>query len=128
MDVAAGRIAWDAREGASSYQVAIEDNAGQPVWSFDSRRPEVTYDPRILEDTAGTLAVSTRHGATAEGTTVRILRRSALVQYRSTAGPPVSRGRPCAGATPCPLTDGDFSTGRPTPSTTTSPSSPNRPR
>jgi hypothetical protein len=114
----AGRIQWDVRDGAAVYQVTMEDNAGQPVWSFATRTAEVAFDPRILEDTAGTLAVSVRDRTTAEGTTVGILRRSGRVEYRSTAGTPVSRGRPC-GVSPCPLTDGDFTTRLPQPATTT---------
>ena len=66
------------------------------MWTFDSTRTDVTYDPRLLEDTTGSLAVSALTRSTAEGTTVGIRRQSARVFYRSTAGPPPSRGRPCA--------------------------------
>lgn len=123
--VAAGRVGWEVRAGAGAYQVLVEDAGGQPVWSFDGARPEVALDPRILEDTAGSLAVSVRDKATAEGTTVGVLRRSARVGYRSAAGPPVSRGRPCAvgagapSTAPCSLTDGDLSARISPPSTTT---------
>ena len=93
------------------------------MWTFESRGREVTFDPRILEDTAGSLSVSTRTPATAEGTTVSVLRRSARLSYRSTAGPPASRGRPCtrsdAAVARCPVTDGDFTTRLPTPAVTT---------
>ena len=110
--VGAGRIGWDALTGTARYQVGVEDARGQPVWSFDGARPDVTFDPRILEDTAGSVAVSVREPTTAEGTTVTVVRRSARVAYRGTAGAPTSRGRPCTrGATqvsPCLLTDGDL--------------------
>jgi hypothetical protein len=121
--VGPGKAGWDGLAGSTAYQVAVEDAAGQPVWSFDANRPEVTFDPRLLEDTAGTLAVSVRGKDTAEGTTVDVYRRSGRVGYRSTAGPPVSRGKPC-GVSPCLLTDGDFSTRLPPPPTTTSTTAP----
>jgi hypothetical protein len=112
--VAPGRIGWDALAGAGGYQVGVEDAGGHRVWSFDSPGREVAFDPRILEDTAGSLAVSTRSQTTAEGTTVSVLRRSGRVAYRSVAGPPASRGMPCTRGTvalaPCPVTDGDFTT------------------
>jgi hypothetical protein len=122
--VAAGRIGWERLDGASSYEVGVEDNGGQPVWSFESRGGEVTFDPRVLEDTAGSLAVSARSSASAEGTTVSLLRRSGRVAYRSSAGTPLSRGKPCTRGptgTPvarCPLTDGDLANTLPVPATT----------
>jgi hypothetical protein len=121
--VGPGRIGWEPLAGAGDYQVGVEAG-GQPVWSFGGRGREVTFDPRILEDTAGSLAVSARSSTTADGTTVSVLHRSARVAYRSTAGPPLSRGRPCtqsAGTSPatCTLTDGDFTTQLPAPATTT---------
>jgi hypothetical protein len=76
-----------------------------------------------LEDTAGQLAVAAVTSAGAEGTTVTLRRQSARVDYRSAAGPPLSRGRPCtAGApavpvTPCPFTDGNFVNRLPRPAT-----------
>ena len=122
--VAGGRITWQPPpDGAPSYRVVAEDRS-RPVWAFDSAGPEVTFDPRILEDSSGSVAVSARTSGTAEGTTLSILRRSARVPYRSTAGPPPSRGRPCTrdpGAAPlarCPLTDGDLSTALPAAATT----------
>jgi len=122
--VGRGRIGWEPLAGAGGYQVGVEDTGAEPVWTFESRGREVTFDPRILEDTAGSLAVSTRAPATAEGTTVSILRRSARVAYRSTAGPPISRGQPCAPrdivVARCPLTDGDFTTRLPAPPASTS--------
>jgi hypothetical protein len=129
--VGAGRIGWDP-PAPGSYQVVVEDGSAQLVWSFDSTRPSVSFDPRLLEDTAGKLAVSALTSAGAEGTSVNIRRQSARVDYRSTAGAPLSRGRPCtAGApaapvTPCPLTDGNFvnELPRPAPTTSTSTTSP----
>lgn len=111
--VAPGRIGWSP-PADGEYRVGLEETAGQLVWTFESPRAEVVFDPRILEDTTGSLAVSARTTATAEGTSVGIRRQSGRVAYRSTAGPPLSRGRPCtraaaaASVTPCPLTDGNF--------------------
>ncbi len=126
---APGRIGWDARTGSSSYQVLLEDGKAQPVWSFSGGNAEATFDARILEDTSGSLAVSTTEKTTAEGTTVSIYRRSGRVAYRSTAGAPPSRGKPCTVSTgvACPLTDGDFTATvpqPPSPSSTTSSSAP----
>lgn len=124
--VAAGRIGWSP-PAAGEYRVVVEDTAGQLVWTFDTPRADLTFDPRILEDTTGSLAVSARTTATAEGTTVSIQRQSGRVAYRSAAGPPLSRGRPCplataAPVTPCPVTDGNFVNGlAPATTTTTAP-------
>ncbi|HVL05401.1 MAG TPA: hypothetical protein VM388_05405, partial [Acidimicrobiales bacterium] len=111
--VGAGRIAWDP-PAPGSYEVVFEDTAGRRVWTLGSPGTEVTFDPRILEDTAGRLAVAARSDASAEGTGVGIRRQSDQVAYRGAAGAPLSRGRRCtvepAGTTlsPCPLTDGDL--------------------
>lgn len=124
--VAAGRIGWSPA-APGEYRVVVEDTAGQLVWSFDSPRTEVVFDPRLLEDTAGSLAVAARTTTTAEGTSVSIQRQSGRVAYRSAAGPPLSRGRPCtlaaaaASVTPCPLTDGNFVNRLPPATTTTAP-------
>ena len=132
VSVTAGGVAWrPAAPGGGESQVVVEDAAGQPVWSFDGTRSEVAFDPRILEDTAGGVAVTSRLRTTAEGTTVTVLRRSGRVAYRSAAGPPASRGRHCTrgpAATPvapCPLTDGDLANrlpGAPGATSTTAPS------
>ncbi|MDP1805999.1 MAG: hypothetical protein Q8K72_12580, partial [Acidimicrobiales bacterium] len=86
--VAAGRIGWSP-PAAGEYRVTVEDTAGQLVWSFDSPRAELIFDPRILEDTTGSLAVSARYTARADGTEVSIQRQSGRVAYRSGAGPPL---------------------------------------
>ncbi len=124
--VGPGKVNWEGRAGAGSYQVLVEDTATRAVWAFDdAKKTEVSFDQRILEDTSGSLAVSTSDRDTAEGTTVGITRRSGRVAYRSTAGAPPSRGRPCAVGTgapstsPCPLTDGEFTTPAPQAATTT---------
>jgi hypothetical protein len=123
--VATGRVTWSPPAGAAgTYQVVAEDAASKPVWSFDGTRSEATFDPRILEDTAGSLAVSARTEEAAEGTTVTVRRRSGRMPYRSAAGPPPSRGRPCTlvpaavPAVPCALTDGDFTNRPPRPELT----------
>lgn len=113
VSVASGRIGWGP-PAPGEYQVVVEDTAGRRVWSFEAERPEVSFDPRLLEDTAGSLAVAARTRTTAEGTTVVVRRQSPPAAYRGGAGPPLSRGRPCVVApagtalAPCPLTDGDL--------------------
>ena len=122
--VGPGRVAWDP-PAPGSYQVVAEDAGGQLVWAVDSNRTDVGFDPRILEDTAGSLAVSVRTSAAAAGTTVGIRRQSGRVGYRSAAGPPISRGRPCVvgppgtPVSPCPLTDGNLANTLRPPATTT---------
>ncbi|HJV09351.1 MAG TPA: hypothetical protein VJ653_06705, partial [Acidimicrobiales bacterium] len=123
--VAAGRVAWTPQVPGEK-QVVFEDGGGQRVWTFDTSGAEVTFDPRILEDTAGQAAVVARTSAGAEGTSVSIRRQSPGVAYRSAAGPPVSRGRPCQ-LTPCPLTDGDFTNRLPAPPASTSTTAPPAP-
>ena len=116
--VGAGRVTWSPPAGGGAMSVAAEDAGGQHVWTFEATRSELTFDPRILEDTSGTLAVAARTSLGAEGTDVSITRRSGRVPYRSTTGPPASRGRPCvigAPVSPCPVTDGDFTNRMPTP-------------
>jgi hypothetical protein len=128
--VAPGRVSWEALAGGSgSYQVGVEDAGGIGVWTFPASRPEVSFDPRILEDTTGSMAVSTRSSTTAEGTTVGMARRSGRIAYRSTAGTPASRGRPCthnAGPSParCTLTDGDLANRLPAPASSPSTTAP----
>ena len=57
--VGVGRIGWSP-PATGEYRVVVEDTAGQLVWSFDSPRAELVFDPRLLEDTTGSLAVSAR--------------------------------------------------------------------
>jgi hypothetical protein len=122
--VGSGRVSWDP-PAPGTYQVVVEDAGGQLVWTLDSTGTQVSFDPRVLEDTAGSLAVSARTSAPADGTTVNIRRQSARVAYRSTAGPPLSRGRPCSvgpaatPVSPCPVTDGNLANTLPPPATTT---------
>ena len=82
--------------GADSYQVGMEDARGHSVWILDSRWPDVTFDARILEDTAGSLAVSAGRGRRRRAPTVEVLHRSARV---ATAAPPARRRH---GAGPAP--------------------------
>lgn len=117
LTIAPGRVTYGPPAGgAATYEVVVEDADGRLVWPITGTRSDATFDPRILEDTAGSLAVSARSELAAEGTTVTVRRRSGRVAYRSAAGPPASRGRPCtlvpaAGpVAPCPLTDGDLTT------------------
>lgn len=127
--VAPGRVTWSPPAGGGAMSVSAEDAGGQHVWTFDATRSELTFDPRILEDTSGTLAVSARTSAGAEGTDVSVTRRSGRVPYRNASGPPASRGRPCTigvPVAPCVLTDGDFANRLPRPalSATTSSTTP----
>lgn len=100
--------------------VRFERAAGEIVWDFRRAEAPLRFDPRLLEDARGTLAVYAAatgidHEAIADETDLML--RSARLRFAGPAGAPVSRGRPCfvldaAGRpvelTPCRLTDGDF--------------------
>ncbi len=88
--VAPGRIGWSP-PADGEYRVGLEDTAGQLVWTFESPRAEVVFDPRILEDTAGSLAVSARTTGN---------RRGDLGRHP----PPVGSGRLSQHRRPAPLT------------------------
>lgn len=102
----------------AGYRVLFEDAAGASVWTFEADHADLSFDPRVLEDTSGGAVVVGRRRLPATGTGVDAVYGSARVAYTGSAGAPVSRGRPCtldppaagAAGVQCPLTDGDFAT------------------
>lgn len=109
----------------AGYRVLFEDTAGASVWTFEADHADLSFDPRVLEDTSGGAVVVGRRRLSARGTDVDALYGSARIAYTGSAGSPLSRGKPCTldpppasrpsgaaersgvGAT-CPLTDGDL--------------------
>jgi hypothetical protein len=91
------------------------------VWTVGKARSGLAFDPRLLEDTVGSAAVTARledqRVSDARGRRVDLVLRSGARAYDSPAGAPPSRGRACAIADgsgrlvyqpTCALTDGDF--------------------
>jgi len=116
-----GRVEWEGLPDSGygegdGYQVLFEDGEGRQVWQFRSGGTQLSYDPRILEDTRGGQTVAAQRKDVAPGTTLELAYRSAQVPFRG-QGPPPSRGLSCSyeeeasppvTLDPCPLTDGDL--------------------
>ncbi|MHB8465781.1 MAG: hypothetical protein ACYDH6_12275 [Acidimicrobiales bacterium] len=110
--VSAGtRLAWPALAvhvaPSPSYRVVFDDGSDGLVWDSGPLAARTTYDidPRLLEDVDGAVSIV--------ATSDSLAFRSPRLHLVGTAGPPMSRGRPCdVGGTPsispCPLTDGRF--------------------
>lgn len=111
--VGANRARWDRLPSdgygkGSGYRLAFEDTTGVPVWAVESDQNQVTFDPRMLEDSRGGVTLAAKRRLT-----VNALYTSARRPYTATAGAPASRGKPCAfdgvpTAVACPLTDGNL--------------------
>lgn len=111
---------WDVLPGAGygtlrQYQLIFADRRGRPVWSFPTTKPSVDFDVRLLEDGEGVVATHALAGEPGPATTIDLDYRAPTRRYESAAGAPISRGAPCAlgspagsPLSPCPLTDGDF--------------------
>jgi hypothetical protein len=101
------KLPGDAYGKGSGYRLAFETTTGVAVWAFDTDGTQLTFDPRLLEDSRGgvTVAAKRKLSVNANYTSAR---RSNI----ATAGAPPSRGKSCAvdgvAVNPCPLTDGDF--------------------
>jgi hypothetical protein len=120
------RVGWSALPGSGygpnpAYTVRFTAPGGAQVWSAGGQPAGVDVDPRVLEDSRGSVLVEARTEGAAQGTPVTTFERSQQLAYQGSAGPPPSRGRPCfvqtaAGETlaltPCSLTDGDLRPGR----------------
>lgn len=91
------------------------------VWQLTGARSVTTFDPRLLEDSTGTVRViasaSNIHVSQQLGDEVAYALRSGARAYESPVGPPPSRGKGCSVVdrqgknhvlSPCRLTDGDF--------------------
>jgi hypothetical protein len=91
------------------------------VWELAGARTAATFDPRLLEDSTGTVrsiaSASNIHTSEQLGDEVAYALRSGARPYESPVGPPPSRGKGCSVVdwqgknhvlSPCRLTDGDF--------------------
>ncbi|HYN99718.1 MAG TPA: discoidin domain-containing protein [Actinomycetota bacterium] len=131
-----GKAQWTAIAGnfgnGSGYRLEFTTVEGAPVWSVMSRTAEAAYDPRVLEDARGKVSVTATRDGVALGTTTRLSYRSSQIGFQSSAGTPLSRGRPCSyqsgGGVSAPLegcraTDGVVSESAGVPVPTSSPES-----
>jgi hypothetical protein len=125
-----GRVIFDAmsprfipsalQPGAFDYTVEFA-RGQETVWRIDDTHPGATFDPRVIEDSTGTVrvisAANNIDSTDVLGDEVAIALRSAARVYESPLDPPFSRGKPCAvqdekgrryAQSPCALTDGTF--------------------
>ena len=107
---------------AGSFAHTIEFRRGDElVWVVERARSGFAFDPRMLEDTQGTAAVSAslkdQRVADERGRRIDVVLRSGARAYDSPAGAPTSRGRSCSVAeesgrlvvqASCRLTDGEL--------------------
>ncbi|MHB8512709.1 MAG: discoidin domain-containing protein [Actinomycetota bacterium] len=104
-----------------SYDVTFDTPQADGVWTQPAQQGSITVDPRVLEDSSGTLAVVAHANAVPVpdilGRAVDIILRSARFAYQGPAGAPESRGASCAMQlgdnslvyqTQCTLTNGTF--------------------
>lgn len=120
-EIPAAVIPAEINTSAARTAVVFERGAGEIVWTTPGRSEAATFDPRLLEDSKGSVSVVAQWAAHTvpdeRGRTIELLLRSGRPGYRSRAGRPPSRGMPCAlrlpdgslvSRAPCPLTDGAF--------------------
>ena len=98
--------------GRLSYTLAFLDGRGAPVWSVPLARAGDRLDPRVLEDTRGSVLLAARGDVKAGHTTYHRTVAAPQPALTGPAGAPPSRGAPCelpgAAPGPCWLTDGDL--------------------
>jgi hypothetical protein len=108
---------WDGAVAPGPYTVRFADRDGGTVWEETAAEPAIRIDGRVLEDTAGQVAVGGSRQDQIEGSDVTITWRSSSAAFRGGYGPPPSRGAGCelraADGTvqalgDCGLTDGSF--------------------
>lgn len=98
---------------ATSYATLYLEPDGRMLWRS---RPGVPVDERVLEDATGTVTVEAEAGE--RGAVLRSVYRSDHIAVKGPGAPPSrgalclasSRGRSVVRYSPCPLTDGDFTT------------------
>ena len=82
-----------------SYSVELYDLHGNQWWVTPSTHSGDTFESRILEDLNGSFDVAGRAHGAANGTTVGYTYISTSRRVHGQAGPPPSRGAPCAPVT-----------------------------
>jgi hypothetical protein len=118
--VPAGLLPSPLSKGSLGYTVEFARGT-EIVWRLTGLRRNGAFDPRVLEDSTGTMRViasaSNMHVAYVLGQEVAIALRSGARAYESPLDPPLSRGRPCSVSdaqgreypqSPCHVTDGTF--------------------
>ena len=129
-----GTAGWQAVPGdlgkGSGYRLEFASPSGAPVWQVRSNELQADYDPRVLEDSSGSVSVTAIRDGVAPGTTTKLSYRSAQLGLESGAGAPESRGKPCSVQTGegspvalpgCRLTDGRLSEDAGIPGTSAAP-------
>jgi hypothetical protein len=117
----AGLLPRQIDRGARRYSIAFS-RGDELVWVIDGARPDTVFDPRVLEDSTGTMRVIAEdqsiHVPETLGDEVAYALSSASRAYESPLDAPLSRGASCAvvddrgnrtPVSPCRLTDGVFS-------------------
>lgn len=120
-DLPASATPDSAGPAAFTVDVSFRTQGSTPVWTIHNATSPVAIDARVLEDTrgdVGVIATSRSIGVSPEeGTKLDVILQSGRYGYTGQAGPPDSRGRPCAVAgadgeldnlSPCPITDGQL--------------------
>jgi hypothetical protein len=116
----AGLVPKQLAVGSQEYTVEFT-RGDEVVWMLGDARPVTVFDPRVLEDSSGTVrvlaAASSVHVSESLGDEIAFTMRSGARQYESPLDPPVSRGKGCSVVdergnrypiAPCTLTDGTF--------------------
>ena len=109
-------------DGEVRYSLAFLDGRRAPVWRVGLARPDQLLDPRVLEDTQGSVAVAVRGQVTVGETVYHRTIAAPQPRFEGPAGPPPSRNAPCqiddapSGGS-CWLTDGDLVMTGPSPVT-----------
>lgn len=108
------------QRGSLSYSVEFA-RGDETLWRIDRATPVTRFDPRVLEDSTGSMRVVAgmqRVNVSDQlGDEVAIAMRSGARAYESPLEPPPSRGKPCSVSigdgepvpqSPCGLTDGGY--------------------
>jgi hypothetical protein len=116
----AGLVPKQLAVGSQGYTVEFT-RGDEVVWRLGDARPVTVFDPRLLEDSSGTVrviaAASNVHVSESLGDEIAFTMRSGSRAYESPLEPPDSRGRGCSVVDergerypiePCALTDGTF--------------------
>lgn len=120
-ELPSGVLPGEANLGNVVTTLRFQKPGGEPVWVFLNSQSGENFDARLLEDSAGDVAVYALADDikvdAARGSDLEILLRSARVPFAGGAGKPASRGKPCfvynsggspVAQSPCRLTDGEF--------------------
>jgi hypothetical protein len=101
----------------SAYGVTFTGPTGGVVYAASTAGPSADFDARLLEDAQGSVTATANAASPGGQGGIALAYHSPASAFTGTAGPPPSRGKPCAyqqgdkapvSISPCPLTDGDL--------------------